>query len=83
MEWIPKLLDNLDSTAFALYQSWDGYYRWVFLRLVLTISVVSVMVFSPVLRVTAIAIVVTYVAMQAIDGLISRFRLSRAVRAQG
>ncbi len=83
MEWIPKLLDNLDSTAYALYQSWGGYYRWVFLRLVLTIIVVVAMVFNPVLQIAAIAVVVTYFALQAIDGLISRFKLSRAVRAQG
>ncbi len=83
MEWIPKLIDNLDSTAFALYQSWGGYYRWVLLRLALTIIAVSAMVFSPALRVTAIAVVVTYLAMQTLDGLISRIRASRAVRAQG
>jgi len=82
MEWMPKLLDNLDSAAFALYQSWGGYYRWIFLRLAMAVIGVSTLLLSPMLRSTAIAIVVTYVAMTAIDGLIARFKPSRVARTQ-
>jgi hypothetical protein len=47
MEWAPKFLDNLDSAVLALYQSWAGYYQWVFLRLLLTVVGVSAIVISP------------------------------------
>jgi len=72
MEWAPKFLDNLDSAVLALYQSWSGYYRWVFLRLMMTIVAVSSMLISPTIRILAIAIVTTYVTAEMIDRLIIR-----------
>ncbi len=83
MEWIPKFLDNLDSTAHALYQSGIGYFRWVFLRLAMTVVAVTAMMISPAARLLAIAIVTTYLALEAVDRLIShrrRLRIARATR---
>jgi hypothetical protein len=82
MEWAPKLLDNLDSAALALYQSWAGYYRWVFLRLAMTIVAVTAMTISPVIRLLAIAIVTTYISLEMIDRLIVRHRQPRAATAR-
>ena len=82
MEWIPKLLDNFDSTAYALYQSWRGYYRWILLRLAMSIMAVSALMYSPLIRSLAIGIVMTYAAMEAIDWSVSRYRRSRVVRTQ-
>lgn len=83
MEWIPKSLDRLDSAALALYQSWAGYYRWVLLRLMVTVVAVTVMILSPTIRLMAIAIVTTYISVETVDRLISRCRQSRAARARG
>ena len=83
MEWIPKTLDNLDSAALALYQSLAGYYRWVFLRLALTVVAVTAITISPSIRLFAIAAVVTYVFIESIDWLISRRKQSRVIRVQG
>jgi hypothetical protein len=83
MEWAPKLLDNLDSAALALYQSWAGYYRWVFLRLTMTIVAVAAMTISPAIRLLAIAIVTTYISLEMIDRLILRRRQPRAATARG
>jgi len=74
MEWAPKFLDNLDSAILALYQSWAGYYRWVFLRLMMTIVAVSAMMVSPTIRILAIAIVTAYVSAEMVDRLIIRRR---------
>ncbi len=83
MEWAPKLLDNLDSAALALYQSWAGYYRWVFLRLAMTIVAVTAMTISPVIRLLAIAIVTTYISLEMIDRLIVHLRQSRTATVRG
>jgi len=83
MEWAPKLLDNLDSAALALYQSWAGYYRWIFLRLTMTIVAVTAMTISPAIRLLAIAIVTTYISLEMIDRLIVRLRQPRAATARG
>lgn len=81
MEWAPKFLDSLDSAALALHQSWAGYYRWVFFRLVLTILAVAAMVFSPAIRILAIAIVTTYVCAGIIDRLVSNRKRSLVATA--
>jgi len=80
MEWLPKLLDDIDSTCLALHQSWAGYYRWVFLRLTLTIAGVTVLTASPALRVLAIASVVSYGTVDALDRIIMKIRRMAAVR---
>ncbi len=82
MEWIPKCLDNLDSSILALHQSWAGYFRWVFLRLMVTIVAVTAMVFSPVVRWLAIVGVTTYVLFELISWVRSRRRQSRVARPQ-
>ena len=41
------------------------------------------MIFSPTLRVMAIAIVTTFICFEAIDRLISRRKQSRVARARG
>jgi hypothetical protein len=74
MEWAPKFLDNLDSAVLALYQSWVGYYQWVFLRLMLTVVGVSAIVISPTIRILAIAIVTTYISAEMINRLVIRHR---------
>lgn len=81
MEWIPKFFDNLDSAAYVLYQSGIGYFRWVFLRLALSVAAVTAMTIIPAVRLLAIAVVTTYVAMEVIDRLISRWRRLRLARA--
>jgi len=83
MEWAPKLLDNLDSAALALYQSWVGYYHWIFLRLAMTIVAVTAMTISPAIRLLAIAIVTTYISLEMIGRLIVRLRQSRAATVRG
>ena len=82
MEWIPKYLDNLDSSILALHQSWAGYYRWIFLRFMLTVAAVTAMVFSSTVRWLAIAGVATYVLFEVISWFISRRRRSHAARSQ-
>jgi len=83
MEWIPKYLDNLDSAVLALYQSWAGYYRWVLLRLLVSVVAVAAMTFSPTIRLMAIAVVTTYVALETIDRLISHRKQSGVARVRG
>jgi hypothetical protein len=82
MEWIPKALDNLDSAAIALYQSLAGYYRWILLRLMLTIAAVTLITLSPTIRLSVIAAVVTYLFMTAFDRLVAGCKLSRIARTQ-
>jgi hypothetical protein len=83
MEWAPKFLDNLDSTVLALYQSWAGYYRWVLLRLMMTIMAVTAMMLSPTIRILAIAIVATYASAEIINRLIIRRRKSFVATTRG
>jgi len=82
MEWIPKTLDNLDSAALALYQSLTGYYRWILLRLMLTVAAVTVITLSPAMRLSIVAALVTYFFMVAFDRLIAGLKLSRITRTQ-
>jgi len=82
MEWIPKCLDNLDSSILALHQSWAGYYRWVLLRLMVTIVAVAAMIFSPTVRWLAITGVATYILVELIYRLTQRRRRARVGRAQ-
>lgn len=80
MEWLPKLLDDIDSNFLALHQSWAGYYRWVWLRLTLTIVGATVLTASPMIRVLAIAGVVSFGAADILDRLIARIRGVTAAR---
>ena len=82
MEWAPKLLDNLDSAVLAFRQSLAGYYRWVFLRLILTVVAVSALVFNPTLRILAIAVVTGYVAAEIAGRLLARHRQAGAAPAR-
>lgn len=82
MEWIPKLLDNLDSAAHSLYQAGAGYHRWVFLRLLMTAVVLATISISSMIRLAAIAIVTTYVSLEMADRLISLCKWSGVARAQ-
>jgi hypothetical protein len=82
MEWIPKTLDNLDSAAIGLYQALVGYYRWVLLRLMLTVAAVTAITLSPTIRLSVIAAVVTYLFMTAFGRLVAGRRLSRITRTQ-
>ena len=81
MEWIPKYLDNLDSAALALIQSWAGYYRWVILRAAITIVAVAAITVSPAIRVLVVAFVMTFILVEALDRLILRPRRFRVARA--
>jgi len=82
MEWIPKTLDNLDSAALALYQSLTGYYRWILLRLMLTVAGVTAITLSPTIRLSVIAAVATYISMAGFDRLVASLKLSRITRTQ-
>ncbi len=82
MEWIPKTLDNLDSAALALYQSLTGYYRWILLRLMLTVAAVTAITLSPTIRLSVVAALGTYFFMVAFDRLIAGLKLSRITRTQ-
>jgi|GEM_PF-2221231 len=83
MEWLPKSVDNIDSAVLALYQSWTGYYRWVFFRVVLTFAAVTAMVWSPSIRHFAIAVVTTYILAGLIDRMVSHRKRTRFLRARG
>ncbi len=83
MEWLPKSIDNIDSAVLALYQSWAGYYRWVFFRIVLTAVAVTAMIWSPSIRHFSIAVVTTYLLAGLIDRLVSRRKRTHILRARG
>lgn len=77
MEWLPKLLDNLDSAAVAAHQAWAGYMRWVALGCVFIVLAISVIAFSPLVRLLALAAVLTYLAAEALDLLVRRLVVPR------
>ncbi len=83
MEWIPKLIDDLDSAGLGLYQAAAGYYLWVFLRLLITIVAVTAITVSPTIRLMAIAVVTTYACLIMMEGLILRRKCVSAIREQG
>ncbi|MDP6673300.1 MAG: hypothetical protein QGH93_00410 [Gammaproteobacteria bacterium] len=82
MEWVPKLLDNIDSSLLALHQSWAGYYRWILFRLLGTVMVVTALSVSPAVRHLAIAMVMTYACLEAADRVIVRYKLPCMVRSR-
>lgn len=82
MEWIPKYLDSIDSAAIALYQSWVGHYRWIVMRVAISILAVAAMTVSPTVRALAVAAVVTYVFVEFVARFIARSGRFRPARAQ-
>ena len=80
MEWLPKLLDNLDSAAYAAHQAWAGYLRWAVLGFVLMAIAIAVVALSPGARLFAIAAGLSYLAAECLDLIIARFVLPRQAR---
>ncbi|MDH3977035.1 MAG: hypothetical protein OEU86_00855 [Gammaproteobacteria bacterium] len=74
---MPKLLDNLDSAAYAAHQAWAGYLRWAFLGFALLMIAIAVVAFSPGVRLFAIAAGLSYMAAECLDLVFARFVLPR------